>query len=139
MYRVEYLRNEPFAVRRLSDGFLIPLSKDGFALDEWAEFQAWNEKQTPPLDYTSAQAEKTKEVFALPIETPALYADDIFVSSRTIKDDPDEAFAEALAEASKAKGQAKSLDLIARSSAKMLEKLRAQVKELEKRVKKLEK
>jgi len=82
---------------------------------------------------------QTEIAFELPIRAPSITVDDIFVESRTIKDDPDEAFAEALAETSKAKGQAKSLDLIARSSAKMLEKLRAQVKELEKRVKKLEK
>jgi len=84
--------------------------------------------------------------YFVPIETLALYADDVFVSSRDIKDDPDEAFTEALDETKKSKGQPKSLDLISRSTLKALEKARneikdleATVKDLEKRLKKLEK
>ena len=86
------------------------------------------------------------EVFYKPIQTPALYAEDIFVSSRDIKDDPDEAFAEALQETRKEKGQPKSLDLITRSALKALERSREDIKDLkktisdlEKRLKKLEK
>ena len=85
-------------------------------------------------------------VFDTPIQTPALYAEDIFVSSRYIKDDPEEAFQEALQESQKQKGQPKSLDLISRSMLKALEKSRDEIKELkktvdalEKRLKKLEK
>lgn len=47
------------------------------------------------------------EKYFVPIETPALYADDIFVSSRNIKDDPLEELAEALTETKKGKGGTK--------------------------------
>lgn len=87
-----------------------------------------------------------KEIFLRPIQAPALYAEDVFVSSRDVKDDPDEAFIEAKAETEKAKGEPKSLDLISRSTLKAVEKAReeikaleATVKDLEKRLKKLEK
>jgi len=89
----------------------------------------------------------TKEIiFQLAIATPALYAQDIFVSSRKVKDDPDEAFEEAKQETRKPKGEPKSLDLISRSTLKALEQSREKIKELEqtiaaldKRLKKLEK
>lgn len=61
------------------------------------------------------------EVFKKPIVAPAIYADDIFVSSRKIKDDPEEAFAEALVETGKAQGEPKSLDLISRSTLEALQ------------------
>lgn len=87
-----------------------------------------------------------KEIFSLPIQAPAIYADDVFVSSRDINHDADAAFAEAIQETQKSKGQPKSLDLISRSTLKALEKarreideLKAAVNELEKTVKKLEK
>ncbi len=80
--------------------------------------------------------------FVLPIKAPALYADDVFVSSRDIKDDPLEALAEALTETKKGKGKPKSLDMIARSTLKALEhamkeidKLRLDVEKLRKKVK----
>lgn len=86
------------------------------------------------------------EIFEKPIQTPALYAQDIFVSSRKVKDDPDEAFEEARQETLKPKGQPKSLDLISRSTLKALEQSREKIKELEqtiaaldKRLKKFEK
>lgn len=80
-------------------------------------------------------------IFAKPIVAPAIYVEDIYVSSRKIKDDPDEAFAEALAETGK-EGEPKSLDLIARSTLRALEhalkeikKLRLEVDQLKKKVK----
>jgi len=82
---------------------------------------------------------KTEEVFALPLRAPSITVGDIFVESRDIKDDPYEALAEAMNEASKGKGSAKSLDLIARSSLRMIDKLRRQVAVLEKRLDKLDK
>lgn len=73
---------------------------------------------------------------------PTLIVEDILVQSRDIKDDPDEALAEALAETGKAKGEPKSLDLITRSTLKALEhamkeikKLRLEVDQLKKKVK----
>lgn len=82
-----------------------------------------------------------KEIFSKPIQAPAIYADDVFVSSRKIKDDPEEAFAEALAETEKT-GEPKSLDLISRSTLRALEhamkeikKLRLEVDQLKKKVK----
>lgn len=82
------------------------------------------------------------EKYFVPIETPALYADDVFVSSRDIKDDPLEALAEALNETKKEKGEPKSLDIIARSTLRALEhamkeidKLRLDVEQLRKKVK----
>ena len=81
----------------------------------------------------------TEQVFVLPIRTPAIYAEDIFVSSRKIKDDPDEAFLEAITESEKPHGQDKSLDLITRSQTKIIKELLRQITALEKRVKKLEK
>jgi len=81
----------------------------------------------------------SEQVFALPIRTPAIYAEDIFVSSRKIKDDPDEAFLEAITESEKPHGQDKSLDLITRSQTKIIKELLRQIAALEKRVKKLEK
>lgn len=87
-----------------------------------------------------------KEIFSKPIQTPAIYADDVFVSSRKIKDDPDEALQEAINEAEKPEGTAKSLDLIARSTIKIVEQQRRKIKdleaaiiELEKKIKKLDK
>ena len=49
--------------------------------------------------------------YFVPIETPALYADDVFVSSRDIKDDPDpeKALLNAIAEMEKGAGNPKSL------------------------------
>lgn len=76
-----------------------------------------------------------KEIFSLPIQAPAIYADDIFVSSRDVKDDPDEAFVEAKAETEKAKGEPKSLDLISRSTLKAVEKAREEIKELKQKLK----
>jgi ABC-type phosphate/phosphonate transport system substrate-binding protein len=83
-----------------------------------------------------------KEIFLRPIQAPALYAEDVFVSSRDIKDDPLEALAEALTETQKGKGKPKSLDMIARSTLKALEhamkeidKLRLDVEQLKKKVK----
>lgn len=79
------------------------------------------------------------------IATPIIYktevhATDFLVSSRDIKDGPEEAFAEALAETEKV--EPKSLDLIARSSLRALEhalkeikKLRSEVDQLKKKVK----
>ena len=81
----------------------------------------------------------SEQVFALPIRTSAIYAEDIFVSSRKIKDDPDEAFLEAITESEKPHGQDKSLDLITRSQTKIIKELLRQIAALEKRVKKLEK
>lgn len=99
--------------------------------------ETWTE--TPP---PSEPEEGEQLIFAKPIVTPALYADDVFVSSRDIKDDPEEAFAEALTETNKSKGQPKSLDLIARSTLKALEyamkeieQLRLEVDQLKKKVK----
>lgn len=79
----------------------------------------------------------SEQVFALPIRTPAIYAEDIFVSSRKIKDDPDEAFSEAIEESEKPRGEAKSLDLITRSQTKMIKELLRRITALEKIVKKL--
>ena len=70
--------------------------------------------------------------FKLPLRAPSITVDDIFVESRDIKDDPNEAFAEALAEAGKAKGQAKSLDLIVRSMLRKIEQLEKRLSKLEK-------
>ncbi len=139
MYTIEYMSGMPATIRRSSDGFIIPLSRDGFALDEWQDFLTWNNAQTTPLDYTAPRLKKTEEVFLLPIRAPSITVDDIFVESRAIKDDPDEAMAEAMAESGKGKGNAKSLDLIARSSLKMIDKLQRQVAVLEKRLDKLDK
>lgn len=86
----------------------------------------------------SEPEEGEQEIFAKPIVTPAVYADDIFVSSRNIKDDPDEAFAEALAETGKTKGEPKSLDLIARSTLKAVQNERKKIKALEATIKELD-
>lgn len=75
-----------------------------------------------------------KETFSRPIQAPAVYADDIFVSSRDIKDDPDEAFVEAINETKKSKGHPKSLDLIARSTLKALEKAREEIGDLKQKL-----
>jgi len=83
--------------------------------------------------------QKSEEIFDLPIRAPSITVGDLFVESRNIKDDPDEAMDEAMAEADKGKGKAKSLDLIARSSLRMIDKLRRQVAVLEKRLDKLDK
>ena len=80
-----------------------------------------------------------KEIFVLPIRAPAVYADDIYVSSRDIKDNPDEAFAEALAETKKSKGQPKSLDLISRSTLKALEHAMKEIERLSLDVEQLKK
>lgn len=80
-----------------------------------------------------------KEIFARPIQAPAVYADDIYVSSRDIKDNPDEAFAEALAETKKSKGQPKSLDLISRSTLKALEHAMKEIERLSLDVEQLKK
>ena len=94
----------------------------------------------------SPEPPPTEEIFNLPIRTPAVYADGIFVSSRKIKDDPDEALDEAVLESEKEHGTPKSLDLISRSTAKNVVALRQKVRyledlvdKLEKRIKKLEK
>ena len=94
---------------------------------------------TPP---PSEPEEGEQLIFVKPIVTPAVYAEDIFVSSRDIKDDPLEALAEALTETKKGKGEPKSLDMIARSTLKALEhamkeidKLRLEVEQLKKKVK----
>lgn len=83
-----------------------------------------------------------KEIFSRPIQAPAVYAEDIYVSSRDIKDDPNEALAEALTETKKRKGEPKSLDIISRSTLKALEhaikeidKLRLEVERLKKKIK----
>ena len=80
-----------------------------------------------------------KEIFLRPIQAPAVYADDIYVSSRDIKDNPDEAFAEALAETKKSKGQPKSLDLISRSTLKALEHAMKEIERLSLDVEQLKK
>lgn len=72
--------------------------------------------------------------FFTQIETPALYAQDIFVTSRDIKDDPDEAFVEAKAETEKSKGAPKSLDLISRSTLKAVEKAREEIGDLKQKL-----
>lgn len=74
------------------------------------------------------------EIFSKPIRTPALYADDVYVSSRDIKDDPDEAFVEAKAETEKSKGAPKSLDLISRSTLKAVEKAREEIGDLKQKL-----
>lgn len=79
------------------------------------------------------------DIFENPIITPALYAGDVYVSSRDIKDDPYEAFAEALAETSKKRGEPKSLDLIARSTLKALEKAIKEIEILKQEIEKLKK
>lgn len=66
-------------------------------------------------------------------------ASDFIVSTPKIKDDPDEAFLEAITESEKPHGEAKSIDLITRSQNKMIKELLLQITDLEKRVKKLEK
>ena len=83
--------------------------------------------------------EPTMQTFEIPIQAPAIYVEDIFVSSRKIKDDPDEAFAEVEFESEKPHGEPKSLDLIARSHTRMIRKLQNENDKLEKRLKKLEK
>jgi len=88
-------------------------------------------------DPTESQ-QPTEVIFDLPIRAPSITVGDLFVESRNIKDDPDEAMDEAMAEADKGKGKAKSLDLIARSSLRMIDKLRRQVAVLEKRLDKLD-
>lgn len=77
---------------------------------------------------------------------PVLTVSDVIVQSRDINADADTAFEEAKAESDKGKGEPKSLDLIARSTLKALEKAREEIaelkttlKELEKRLAKLEK
>lgn len=124
----------------------IPLDEEN---RDFVAFLEWNSQQATPLDWETPISPMPDELyreFDKPIKTTALYADDVFVSSRDIKDNPDEAFVEAKTETEKAKGEAKSLDLIARSALKVLEKarreideLKAAVKEIEKRLKKLEK
>lgn len=81
---------------------------------------------------------QTEITYVLPIRTPALYADDVYVSSRDIKDNPDEAFAEAIAETEKAKGKPKSLDLISRSTLKAVEKAREEIGDLKQKIKTME-
>lgn len=66
------------------------------------------------------------------IRATTITADDILVESRDIKEDADEAFAEALEEAKKKKGQAKSLDLISRSMLKKMEQFEKRLKKIEK-------
>lgn len=75
-----------------------------------------------------------KEIFSRPIQSPAVYADDIFVSSRDINHDADAAFAEAIQETKKEKGQAKSLDLISRSTLKAVEKAREEIGDLKQKL-----
>lgn len=81
----------------------------------------------------------TEQIFALPIRTPAVYAEDIFVSSRKINDDADEALDEAILESGKAHGEPKSLDLIARSTVKKVSELKQKIVDLEDKIDKLDK
>jgi len=81
----------------------------------------------------------TEQVFVLPIRTPAVYAEDIFVSSRKINDDADEALDEAILESEKAHGEPKSLDLIARSTVKKVSELKQKIVDLEDKIDKLDK
>lgn len=130
-------------------GIISQLESSGyFVLDvrysKWIDNNGEETGNRIDVEVDTIQPENRR--FFVPIETHALYADDVFVSSRDIKDDPDEAFTEALDETKKSKGQPKSLDLISRSTLKALEKarreideLKAAIKELEKTVKKLEK
>jgi len=87
-----------------------------------------------------------EEIAAPIIYKTEVHATDFLVSSRDIKDDPEEASAEALTETNKSKGQPKSLDLISRSTLKVLGKMRDdmaamqdEIKNLKKRIKDLEK
>ena len=80
------------------------------------------------------------------LNPPVLTVSDVIVQSRDINADADSAFEEAKAESDKGKGEPKSLDLISRSTLKALEKAREEIaelkttlKELEKRLAKLEK
>lgn len=115
-----------------------------FVLD--VRYSKWiNEKGEATGDRIDIEVETIQppnKKYFVPIETPALYAEDVFVSSRDIKDDPLEALAEALTETKKGKGKPKSLDMIARSTLKALEhamkeidKLRLDVEQLKKKVK----
>lgn len=115
-----------------------------FVLD--VRYSKWiNEKGEATGDRIDIEVETIQppnKKYFVPIETPALYAEDVFVSSRDIKDDPLEALAEALTETQKGKGKPKSLDMIARSTLKALEhamkeidKLRLDVEQLKKKVK----
>lgn len=106
----------------------IPLDSDAQAyLDNMAD-DIWRDAEA------RGEAPQTEEIIQRPIRTPALYADDVFVSSRKIKDDPDDAFDEAMAETSK-DGQPKSLDLISRSTLKALEQAREHIKDLRQKLK----
>jgi hypothetical protein len=69
-----------------------------------------------------------EQVFHLPLRAPSITVKDVFVESRQIKDDPAAALAEALTEASKPLGTAKSLDLIARSLAVVVADIEARLK-----------
>ena len=77
---------------------------------------------------------ETEKYFDLPIRTPALYANDVFVSSRDINPDADAAFIEAKTETEKAKGEPKSLDLISRSTLKAVEKAREEIGDLKQKL-----
>ena len=57
------------------------------------------------------------------------------MQSRDINADADSAFEEAKAESDKGKGEPKSLDLISRSTLKVLEKAREEIKELKQKLK----
>lgn len=148
MYSVCYSPDgTPNSIKRETDVIsFIPLDEEN---RDFAAFIAWNSQQATPLDWETLISPMPDELyreFDKPIKTTALYADDVYVSSRDINPDADAAFLEAIQETEKEKGQAKSLDLIARSALKALEKarreiyeLKATVKEIEKRLKKLEK
>lgn len=103
-----------------------------FVLD--VRYSKWiNEKGEATGDRIDIEVETIQppnKKYFVPIETPALYAEDIFVSSRDIKDSPDEALAEALTETKKARGEPKSLDLISRSAIKILEHAMKEIKNL---------
>lgn len=118
----------------------IPPSPD-FWIDANGDFQCPslpNLTETDLLDCI-ADAPSPYQVFVMPLKAPAIYVEDIFVSSRKIKDDPDEALDEAFLESEKAHGEPKSLDLISRSTAKNVMALRQRVRDLESLIDKLEK
>ena len=122
---------------RLSIGTLsIPFDEHNA---DYMRYLLWVSEGNTPEIIEMPTVEMEQYIFNIPITTPAIYVEDIFVSSREIKKKPEEAFAEAVAESEKPHGQAKSLDLITRSQTQMIKELRRQIIELEKRLKKLEK
>lgn len=104
------------------DGDLLPLLDARFA-------ELWEASNQSPVIVPDVYE------YLQSIKTPAIYADDVFVSSRDIKDDPNEAFMEAIRETGKAKGEPKSLDLISRSALKALERAREEIVSLKREIK----